>query len=117
MTLRLGENDESYTLGDKQQLQAWAAYSVSPKVSFSVRGLYEFSDAIDGQDPAIMAPVQTANPNNYGGDRLDLALGSNVELGGGHRVALEYQTTLNQDVNGVQMEMDDMLTLGYQYAF
>ncbi len=118
---RLGENDENYTLGDKQEVTTWAQYSFSQSLSVSSRILFSTSSDIDGQDLNIAAPVQTANPDNYGGDRLDLALGVNL-LGqngwlNGHRLALEYQTTVSQDANGTQMEMDDMLTVGYQYAF
>jgi len=65
----------------------------------------------------IATPVQTADPDNQGGDRLDLGVGLNSIWTGNHRVSLEYETTINQDVNGVQMEMESMLTLGYQLAF
>lgn len=117
LVIRTGEKDENYTLGDKQQLDGWLAYSVAQNFSVSLSTHYENQQNIDGRDARIMAPVQTANPTNYGGERVDMGLGANYVFPGGHRVALEYETVLNQNVNGVQMEMDDMLTLGYQYAF
>ena len=86
-----------------------------------MRLTYVDERAIDGADPQIAAPVTTANPDNYGGERLDLGVGLNLvgQQGGmrGHRLALEYQSTVNQNTNGVQMEMQSMLMLGYQYAF
>lgn len=117
MTVRIGENDENYALGDKLQLSGWASYAFSNNISGSLRLNYLDQDSIDGGDSAIAAPVQTANPNNYGGERLDFALGVNTLIGGGHRFAFEYLVPIEQDVNGVQMEMQSMLTLGYQLAF
>ena len=61
-TLRIGENDEDYTLGNRQDMTAWLAYSPRPAVSFSGRVAYEDVDSIDGIDPVIMGPVQTADP-------------------------------------------------------
>jgi len=120
-TVRLGENDEDYTLGDRHQLTGWGSYRPVGWASLSVRLTYLDEDSIDGRDPLIAAPVTTANPDNYGGERLDLGLGINLvgQQGGlrGHRLAIEYQTTVDQDANGVQLEMQSMLTLGYQYAF
>lgn len=120
-TLRLGENNQGYTLGDKQTLTGWASYRFAPAVSSSVRIVYSDEETVDGFDEDNQAPIQTSNPENYGGERLDMAVGVNLVgqsgMVRGHRVAIEYQTTLQQKANGVQLEMQDMLTVGYQYAF
>ena len=72
-------------------------------------------------DPMIAGPVQTADPDNYGGETLVLGLGLNVagQTGvlAGHRLALEAGLPLRRDLRGVQMETDWTLTLGWQYAF
>ncbi|MFT6051859.1 MAG: hypothetical protein ACI9B9_001502 [Halioglobus sp.] len=114
---RLEDNDEDYNLGDRFSLANWVSYRLNKNVSTSLRITYTDQDNIDGLDQAIMAPVQTADPDNYGGERWDLGFGVNFILPGDHRIALEYETTIDQDVNGVQLEMQDMLTLGYQLAF
>lgn len=116
-TRSLGENDQGYEPGNKVQITAWAAYAFSDAVSASVRTKYSSSDEIKGADPKIVAPVTTANPENYGADILDLGIGLNTVLANKHRVAVEYSILLRFEVNGVQMEMDSMLTLGYQIAF
>lgn len=120
-TIRMGENDEGYAWGDKQTITSWGSYRVHDCSSISLRFVYTSEDSIDGADDRIVAPVTTANPNNYGGERLDLGVGINLVgqkgVVRGHRLAMEYLQTVNQDVNGVQMEMQSMLTLGYQYAF
>ncbi|MDU0354127.1 transporter [Paraglaciecola aquimarina] len=116
-TTALEKNEQHYKLGDKLQLSAWTAYEISTQLSTSARLKYSHTTDISGADAMIQAPVTTANPDNYGGELLDLAIGINSVISGQHRVAFEYQIPLNQNVNGVQMEMDYMWTLGYQVAF
>lgn len=116
-TFRLNDNDNDYSLGDKLLASGWISHRVNEQLSLSARLSYLDQGRIDGIDAEVMLPVQTADPSNSGGSMLNLGIGANVLLPGGHRLALEYETTLDQKVNGVQMAMDDMLTLGYQYAF
>ena len=120
-SIQLGENDEDYTFGNKITWTNWGSYRVNEWSSVSLRLTYVDESSIDGMDEQVRAPVTTANPDNYGGERIDLGVGVNLvgQRGGirGHRVALEYQSTVHQDGNGVQMEMQSMFTLGYQYAF
>ena len=106
---------------DEFSATSWTAYQLSPMLSASGRIKYRHSEDIDGIDPRIMAPVQTADPDNYGGDLWQAALGLNLvfqhgELSG-HRIALEFIHTFEQHVNGVQMEAGDSWVVGYQKAF
>jgi len=116
-----GENDEGYAWGDKHALTAWAAYQWAPWISTSLRVDAMTQDSIDGIDAQVVAPVQTADPVNYGGERVDVFLGVNLigQTGTlrGHRLALEVGTPIVQDLNGPQMETDWMATLGWQKAF
>lgn len=116
-----GFNDEGYQLGDKNQATVWSGYQLSPQTSVSLRIAYMDSGRIQGIDPQIMAPVQTADPESYGKQLIKLGVGINlIGVSGwskGHRLGFEYSTVVDEDVNGVQMEMQDMLNLGYQYAF
>ena len=116
-SMALGKNDEGYKPGNKIQVTGWAAYAFSDAISTSLRLKYSSSDVITGTDPLIMAPVTTANPDNYGADVLDLGIGLNTVIANKHRVAVEYLIPLSYDVNGVQMDMENMLILGYQIAF
>ena len=119
--VRLGQNDENYALGDELHATAWASYMPEPWISFSGRLIGAVKGEIDGQDPRIAAPVQTADPENYGGATLDLGLG--INLAGqqgwlrGHRLAAELALPAYRDLNGPQMETDWTLTVGYQFAF
>ena len=72
-TFRLeDENDQGYSLGDKNIVTGWLAHQWAPWISTSGRIFYTDQDSIDGIDPVIVAPVQTANPNFQGGERVDL---------------------------------------------
>ena len=114
-TIRLGENDEAYTLGDEHEMTGWASYRVSPHVSISTRLHYVDRNDIDGMDPNIAAPVQTADPSRQGLQRTTVALGANFLVPGtDHRIALEYALPVAQDLSGPQLETDAMLTIGWQ---
>lgn len=117
----LGTNDEGYSWGDKQELTAWIAYQWAPWISTSLRVKGTNQSKISGIDSQIAAPVQTADPNNYGGERIDLLGGVNFILPDGplkgHRFALEAGAPVYQDLNGPQMETDFTITLGWQKAF
>ncbi len=115
--LRMGNNDEGYSLGDEHKLSAWSSYRISHAVSVSARLEYVDRDNIDGIDPRIRAPVQTADPDNQGIERLDGLLGLNWLLPGSkHRLALEWAVPISQRLDGPQLATDWTLSLGWQWA-
>ena len=119
--IRLGDNDEGYSLGDEAAATVWASYQPQPWVSLSGRLEAKTVGRIDGNDALIMGPVQTADPRNYGGDTVTLFAGVNLigQTGAlrGHRLAIEAGMPIYQDLNGPQLETDWTLTLGWQKAF
>ncbi|MGI9287275.1 MAG: hypothetical protein ACR2P1_17965 [Pseudomonadales bacterium] len=115
---RTGENDENYTLGDEHRLTGWLSYSMNPYISFSGRLEYFDRGNIDGIDPLIVAPVQTADPDRQGAKRVDASLGFNFLLPGEEqRLALEINVPIRQDLDGPQLETDWHATVGWQFAF
>lgn len=118
---RVHDNDEGYRLGDEYTVSMWSSYSFAPALSGSVRGDFVSIGKVEGRDENIVAPVQTANPNLYGGERLDLALGVNWagQTGAlrGHRLAAELSTPLYENLNGPQMSRDVSMTVGWQLTF
>lgn len=120
-TIRTGTNDQGYRLGDTQMATIWTSYMPAPWISTSARIAGRTATPIHGIDPNIVAPVQTADPANYGGQRLDAYLGANfVAANGalkGYRVGLEVGIPIYQDLNGPQMSSNLSLGLGIQKAF
>jgi len=119
-TFRTGR-DNGYSLGDKQEITAWLSYLWRPWMSLSTRLAYSHEAQIDGIDPGIIGPVQTADPDNQGGDIVNLMFGANVAgqtgLLRGHRLAFEAGIPLHRDLNGPQLETDLIVTAGWQYGF
>ena len=119
--IRLGDNDEGYALGDVFEATGWLAFEPKPWLSISGRLKASTKGAVDGIDPAIMAPVQPADPDNHGGETVEALFGVNLagssDWRKGHRLALEFGVPLYRDLNGPQLETDYTLTLGWQKAF
>ncbi len=114
---RLDENDENYTFGDEHRLGGWLSYLLTQHISLSGRLEYYDRGNIDGIDPLIVAPVQTADPDRQGVKRLDLGLGVNFLLPQERqRIALEINAPVMQDLDGPQLETDWYVTLGWQFT-
>ncbi len=120
-TVRLGDNDEGYAFGDRAMATAWVAASVTQGVAISGRVQAESLGSIDGIDPMIVGPVQTANPDFHGGESLTGLIGVNFAATGGSlrgwRLGIEGGVPIVQDLNGPQMPTDYTLTLGVQKSF
>ncbi len=120
-TLRMGDNDEDYQLGNKQMITTWTSYRWYDWLSTSLRLQAEHLGQIDGIDTIIVAPVQTADPDNYGGETISALFGFNLAgqsgVLRGHRLAFEAGFPIYQDLNGPQLETDLVITAGWQYAF
>ncbi|MDC3267041.1 transporter [Gammaproteobacteria bacterium] len=118
-TIRTGTNDENYTLGDEHRITGWYSrpFPFTSNFSWSTRAEYFNRGNIQGMDSKIMGPVQTADPDNYGANRISIGLGINFATGSGHRVALEYVMPIQQDLKGPQLKAENQMTLGYQFTF
>jgi hypothetical protein len=115
------ENDEGYAWGDLYGVTGWVAYEWAPWISTSVRLDAWTQDSISGIDPTIALPVQTANPDFYGGEQVFAYFGANLvgQTGAlrGHRLALEVGVPVYRNLNGPQLETDWNFTVGWQKAF
>lgn len=130
--LRIGENDQDYTLGNKFEATLWGARKITDSLSASAKLDYSNQSEIDGRDIRIhdrrddimmgmSMDSPTFDPNSQGRDITTFGLGLNYyfqngELSG-HRLAAEWETPIDQKVNGVQLELDSVWTLGWQYAW
>ena len=115
------ENDEGYALGDKHMLTGWGAYEWTNWLSTSVRFSCSTQSDISGRDANISAPVQTADPDNYGGEVIEAGFGAKFTIPKGvlkdQVFGVEMTAPLHRDLNGPQMETDWSLTFGWQKAF
>ena len=121
-TFRLeDENDQGYSLGDRHTVNLWTGYKATDELTLTALASAEKQGDIDGSDAAITAPVQTANPDNYGGERIDLGAAltytPDIPAIKGTEIGLEFRAPVYQDLNGVQLETDWNVTAGIRYRF
>ncbi len=123
--LRIGENDQDYTLGNKFEAGLWGARKITDSLSASAKLDYSNQGEVDGAHKGLTTMQKNMSPGNQatsqGRDITRLGFGLNYYFqdGGlkGHRLAAEWETPLDQKVNGVQLELDSTWTLGWQYAW
>lgn len=119
--LRLSDNSEDYSLGNKHMVTAWGSYSFVPSLSASVRIAAEAEGDIDGMDDQIRGAAQGAVPDNYGGERIRAGLGLNYVVPSGslegHRLSAELTLPVYQDLNGPQMKRDNAFVIGWSKSF
>jgi hypothetical protein len=122
-TFRTGDNN-GYSLGHAGRAQAWVAKNWAPTMSTSLRINNEVWGCVDGEDLRLsMAKMKNplANADLQGGFRSELGIGVNYYHQGGtlsgHRLAAEFIFPIHEDFEGIQMERDWSLVLGWQYAF
>lgn len=119
--IRTGRNDEDYTWGDKHQINAWTGYAFNQNWSATALVSFEHEGTIDGIDSSIALPVQTADPDNYGGKRLKLGLGAAYKFNESFlektSIAADISIPIYQDLNGPQMEQDYTFTIGLKKGF
>ncbi|MDQ8198808.1 hypothetical protein QEH56_11640 [Pelagicoccus enzymogenes] len=122
-TIRLEDEGESgFGRSDALEASVWGSWLVDASWSLSGRLKYSAEGPLDGHYNGPHA--HSAPPHfqaNYGGDILEAIVGLNYLWTDGalrgHRLALEYGQPIYQQLNGVGMNREDTLTLGWQYAW
>jgi hypothetical protein len=123
--LRIGENDQDYTLGNRFEAALWGARKITDSFSASAKFDYSSQSEIDGAHKGLTTMQKNMSPGNQassqGRDITTFGLGLNYYFQNnglsGHRLAAEWETPIDQKVNGVQLELDSVWTLGWQYAW
>ena len=117
-TVRLeDENDEHWRYGNKQEVNTWLSYRWKPQLTTSIRLAGSKEGRIDGGDPNMVGPALGADPDNYGGEKLELSLGVNFMPARGHNLSLEYGEPIYQDRNGVQGDHQRTINANWRMVF
>ena len=119
--LRLGENSETYRLGNQFRAGSWAAIKLNKNFSFSGSLRYTNLSRIKGADKDMnpgMMPL--FNTENSGRNQTDAGIGINFYIPKGSlknlRFASELLLPVTQSVNGIQMKNTSLATFGVQYT-
>lgn len=103
----LAANPEGYLYGDLHEFNGWAGYSWIKGLTTTFRVNATTQGEIRGLDPMIRGKAQAANPNFYGGQRVELWGGATI--GGGLigqealTIALEAGIPVYQSLEGPQL--------------
>ena len=108
--------NNDWSFGDSDQLNIWVQRDINNISAWSLRVKVQDIKSLDGVDKNIRAPVQTANPLNYGGQTVSLGIGINILLPQGS-IGLEAFKPISRDLNGPQMGLDWSLQAGYHLSF
>lgn len=116
-TVRLGDNDEDYNLGDRLELTSYAKYAVNSGVTLRAALTYHDWKSIEGADKRITDLTSSPNvPGNYGGTRIDGTVGVLLMIGD-HMIGAEAAAPIEQDLNGLQMKLKSTTSITYMYMF
>ena len=111
-------DSQQWNFGDSQHYTGWVQRSLNDRVSYSGRLTFERASALEGMDPMIMAPVQTAIPANYGYRQWRIGVGLNAVVpllpGAPERLGIEIERPFDVQVNGIQMTPKWRITVGLQ---
>ena len=121
------KNSNQYRFGNIFGATTWAGYKFNNRLAFNAGLNYTYEGELKGAqkdiNPGSMVgrSVPTAFNENYGGERIDSLFGVNYYVPKGlfknHRLAIDIRLPLWQNLNGLQLETDYSLTIGWQAAF
>ena len=113
---RINVKNDQWNFGDSYETNLWVQRDLNQIAAWSLRLKFQDIESIKGNNQNINAPVQTANPLNYGGKILTSGIGLNIMLPKGS-VGLEFYKPITQDLHGPQMGMNWGLQAGYHLSF
>ncbi len=129
-TIRLGNNDQGYRLGDALRFSAWARYAVTDWFAPGLRVLYSAQGDVIGEDEDLNPNmVPTADPNLQKRQRLDLIPSLEFALTrdtakpvfgrdvGEAVLIFELHVPVYQYLKGPQLETDWILHVGIQWTY
>ena len=113
---------KEWNYGNNHLINTWIQKDFFLNTSLSFRYSYFNEDKIKGRNLLILAPVQTSNPSNYGGRSSEIGIGLNglinhKEKSHSNRIGLELIFPVEQNLNGLQMQKEWSIQLGYQTSF
>lgn len=124
-TWHTAKNSNDWSFGDSLRLNSWIQRAFGPAASW-MRFAYTDAGRIKGKDSEIeklihpvtgmSVPAPDADPLNYGGQRLDGAIGVSYQQGA-FSIGVEGGVPIYQNLNGLQLKTTWFLNAGMQLMF
>ena len=120
--IRLGENSNDYSLGNRGELSLWGGWKLTNWLSPFVELDGQLWGNIDGADPDLDPNVvPTADPDRRAGSRIDLLGGINIYISKtvlkGMSFGIEAGFPVYQDIDGPQLETDWLLNAVWSWTW
>ena len=121
-TIRFGENDEDYRLGNILEIGSWATYGWSDWLSTTLHLSGKSWGNVSGADPELNpALISTADPDRRGGTRIDALIDVELVIPNGNwqnnSFGIEFGMPIYQNLEGPQLETDWIVSMGWQWVF
>jgi hypothetical protein len=117
-TIRIGENNMGYRLGNSFNIQTWTGIPLSKQLGLQAKVSYFVSGKIKGQiediNPNYSPP---ANPSNYERHIVNLSLGAKFKIWEKLSAGLEAGTPLFQYSSGIWMKEKYYFQAGLTHSF
>jgi hypothetical protein len=119
-TWHTAKNENDWRYGDTVKVNGWLQRAFGPASGW-LRLAGSDTGSIRGKDQKIedlqaWSSMPDADPDNYGGTRIDGAVGTSLSLGPAS-LGVEFGVPLYQNLNGLQMKTSWFLTAGLQVMF
>lgn len=107
-TIRTGNNDRDYRLGDRYGLKGKYRHSINDSLSAVLGAEVSHSKAIHGADQSLLVPqaipypASITNPDLYGGTKVLLSAGFRWQFAEGYNLSFEFAKPVYQHLNGPQ---------------
>jgi hypothetical protein len=111
------KNNEGWRYDDKHELTTWISYEWDPIFITSARLRGETQGEVHGIDNKIYGPGLGADPENYGGEKVEFSIGINWMIATANNVSIELSKPIHQNRNGVQLEQDYSLYFSWRTGF
>ncbi len=117
-TIRMGENDRGWALGDLYTANLWAGFKSSNWASASLGLRYANWGNVEGFDEDLNPDESPAhNTLTQAGWRVDLPVGINFVMPEGqfegHRLSVEFLFPIHQDLDGPQLKHNWSVAAGW----
>lgn len=125
VTWRSGDNDRDYRLGHKARIGGWVSSRINPWLEPGIGLTYRWQGEISGEDaelsvpnPQFPYPAPVADPNDFGGEQVDLSVFVHLRLNdAGSYARLEYSNPVYLDLNGPQSAQNEQIQFSIGTAF